>query len=262
MKKLLSIEYSKVRHYPAFWVMLSIYMVIVPAIFIGLGQISFPFYPPKSELFGFPSVWNYITWSASWINILLGVLVVTLTCNEFTFRTQRQNIIDGLSRREVILAKFYFLAALAAFVTLYTFLIGLIFGLAYSGTGHIFEDIGYIGIYFIQTMGYFTFAFLFASLVRKAALSIVLYIVIFILKFLFVLTLGETVAQFMPINVIADLTPFPFFKELFEMAEAADPGEDVYIPYILPQYIRTIAASAWIGIFILISYQVEKRRDL
>lgn len=260
MKKLLSLELAKVRNYRAFWAIILIYMVVVPLLFFGIGSISFPFFPSKAELFGFPTVWNYITWSASWINLLLGVLVVTLTCNEFTFRTHRQNIIDGLTRKQVILSKFYFYTFLAAMATLYTFLIGLVFGLIYSSIDNMFEEIYYVGIYFIQTLGYFSFAYLFAVLVRKSALAIVLYIVIFIVKFIFVLTLGDTIAQFMPINVIADLTPFPFFKALFEMAAAQDPN--AYIPYILPQSIRTVTALGWISIFLILGYQLEKRRDL
>lgn len=260
MIHLLKIEFSKVRNYKTFWAMLLIYMGMVPLVFFALSSIEFPFFPEESEIFGFPTVWNYITWTASWLNLLLGVLVVTITCNEITFRTQRQNIIDGLSRKQMILSKFYFFTALAAFVTFYTFLIGFVFGIIYAGFNDVFSGISFIGIYFVQTLGYFSFAFLFAVLVKRSALAIIFYILIFLFKFIFPLAIGDYAAQFMPINVIADLTPFPFFKELFKMAATQDP--DFVEPVILSQSVRSIVAIGWISFFIFLGYFVVKRRDL
>lgn len=260
MIHLLKIEFSKVRNYRTFWVILMVYMVLVPLAFIGIGNLPLPFLPEKSEMFGFPSVWNYITWSASWFNVLLGVLVVTLTCNEITFRTQRQNIIDGMSRSQMILSKFYFFAVLAAAVTFYTFLIGLIFGICYTGFNDIFSGIDYIAIYFVQTLGYFAFAFFFAVLIKRAALSIVLYIVIILLRSLYSLALGPTLAQFFPINVIGDLTPFPFFKEILEFAAKQDPNFEE--PFIISQTLRSSLALIYTAIFTYIGYFVVKRRDL
>ncbi len=260
MIHLLKIEFLKVKNYRTFWVMLLIYIALVPLVFLGLSSFKIPFFPEKEEMFGFPTVWNYITWTASWLNLLLGVLIVTITCNEITFRTQRQNIIDGLSRKQMILSKFYFFTALAAFVTLYTFLIGFIFGMIYSGFNNVLSGIEYVGVYFIQTLGYFSFAFLFAVLVKRSALAIIFYILIFFFKFIFVLALGETISQYMPINVIADLTPFPFFKEIFKMAAEQDPN--FVAPVIVTQTVRSLVALGWISSFIFLGYFVVKRRDL
>lgn len=260
MIHLLQIEFSKVRNYGTFWTIILIYIGLVPLAFFGLSAFNIPFFPGKSEMFGFPTVWNYITWTASWLNLLLGVLVVTITCNEITYRTQRQNIIDGLSRKQMILSKFYFFTALAAFVTIYTFLIGFIFGLIYSESSDFYSGLHYVGVYFVQTLGYFSFAFLFAVLVKRSALSIIFYILIFMFKFVFVLALGETISQYMPINVIADLTPFPFFQQIFKMAAEQDPN--FVEPVILSQTIRSAVALGWISSFIVLGYFVVKRRDL
>lgn len=260
MIHLLKIEFSKVRNYSTFWAILLIYIGLVPLVFLALSSIQLPFFPKEEEMYGFPTVWNFITWTASWLNLLLGVLVVTITCNEITFRTQRQNIIDGLSRKQMILSKFYFFTALAAFVTLYTFLIGFIFGIIYSGFDDVFSGMSYVGVYFIQTLGYFSFAFLFAVLVKRSALSIIFYILIFLFKFIFVLVLGNTISQYMPINVIADLTPFPFFKEIFKMAAEQDPN--FVAPAIISQTVSSLVALGWISSFIFLGYFVVKRRDL
>lgn len=260
MKKLITIEFAKVLHYPVFWVIISIYAVLVPVMFFGLGSVSIPFFPSKATMFGYPTVWNYITWTAGWFNLLLGVLIVNLTCNEFTYRTQRQNIIDGLTKRGFLIGKILFYSVLAAAVTLYTFIVGVIAGSIYSDGGNMFEEIHYLLVYFIQTMGYFSFAFFFGIIIKRPALSIVLYIIIFLFRFIFQLILGTDISQFMPINVMGDLIEFPFFKELFAMAESQ--GERAELPYTMSQTVRSFVAFFWMAFFMVTAYQIERRRDL
>ena len=257
---LLKIEFAKVRNYKTFWVFIGLYIVLVPLWFYGFSQLPLPFFPSESEMFSFPTIWNYITWIASWWNLLMGVLVVVLTCNEITFRTQRQNIIDGMNRRQMILSKFYFLALLGAFVTFYTFLIGFVFGVFNSDISEMFSGIKYIGVYFVQTLGYFAFAFMFAVLVKNSALSIILYIVCFIFSMFIPLMMDATAAQFMPLNSIQDLTPFPFFQEVMEFESNQDPNFEA--PFILSQTVRSLVALGWTSVFVLTGYFVVKRRDL
>ena len=116
MIDLLKIEYYKVKNYNTFWVILAIYAALVPLTFLGIGQIDFPFFPSKETLFGFPTIWGFLTWIASWWNILLGVLIVVLVCNDIAFKTQRQNVIDGMSRKQYIFGKFTFFTLLAVAV--------------------------------------------------------------------------------------------------------------------------------------------------
>ncbi|MBD3637983.1 MAG: ABC transporter permease subunit [Crocinitomicaceae bacterium] len=260
MKKLLQIEYLKVKNYRTFWLILGIYALLVPISFFGISQIDFPFLPSSNEIFGFPTVWNYITWTASWWNVLLGVLIVILVCNDIEFKTQRQNIIDGLSRKQVIIGKLYFLVILAAVITLYTFLVALVMGCIYSNPADMFQEIEYLGIYFIQTLGYFSFAFFFAVLVRKPALSIILFVVIIILDDIIKLPVGNDVAQFFPTITISDLTPFPFFKEVIEMSRERDPNFE--IPYDMGTVMRSILSLLYIAGFTLIGFFALKRRDL
>jgi ABC-type transport system involved in multi-copper enzyme maturation permease subunit len=197
---------------------------------------------------------------ASWWNLLMGVLVVLITCNEITYKTQRQNVIDGLSKRDIIIGKFLTFLLLAVFATLYTFLLALIFGIINDGMGDIASGISYIGIYLLQTIGYFSFAFLFAVLVKRPALAIIFYILIFMFRFIIGLIVGDYAAQFFPINVFGDLTPFPFFEQLFELAARSDPNFEE--PVILSQSVRSFLAFTWISIFVMISYLVTKRRDI
>lgn len=191
MIHLLKIEYSKLRHYSTFWVMLIIYAVMVPLAIFGFAQLERPPLLNGSDKLHFPHTWNFVTYVASIFNMLLGILVVLIVTNDFNFRTFKQNIIDGLSRGQVITAKFLIVFVLALVVALYTILMALFFGFLYSDEiVSVFENFYFVGIYFIQTLGYFTLAFLLAILLKKPALSIVIYAILFVFKFIFYFVLG------------------------------------------------------------------------
>src|SRR5690554_7774229 len=64
----------------------------------------------------------------------MGVLSVIIISNEYTYKTLRQHVIDGLSIKKAILGKFLVLLSFSIIITLYTFLTGLLFGLANTTT--------------------------------------------------------------------------------------------------------------------------------
>tara|TARA_B110000285_G_scaffold205760_1_gene243782 strand:+ start:320 stop:1147 length:828 start_codon:yes stop_codon:yes gene_type:complete len=275
MLNLLSIEYSKVKNYATFWVILIIYAILIPLVAWGISAIHFELPgPPEaggdewsgSSLFHFSGVWNTVTWIASWFNILLGILIVLIICNDFNYRTFKQNVIDGLSKKQVIASKFIFLVMLGIAVTLYTFLVSLLFGLIFSESINIFDNVYYVGIYFMQTIGYFTTAFLLAILIKRTALSIVIFVVAFVFKFIFYFALGETISQFFPINLFSDLTPFPlpFLTALIDInpdPEAQKQGMDA-LDIMISQPVKTMVAAIYIAIFVFISNFILKKRDL
>ncbi|MDG2227059.1 MAG: ABC transporter permease [Flavobacteriales bacterium] len=276
MLQLLDIEYNKVKKYTTFWVILIIYATLIPLIIWGIsafhfGQEGTPMYWKGSSLFKFPVVWNGVTWIASWFNLLLGILIVLIICNDFNYRTFKQNVIDGLSKQQVIASKFLFLLALAIAVNLYTFIISLLFGLAFSDGGSMFSDIYYVGIYFAQTVGYFTLAFLFSIILRKTALAIILFTLTIIINPILTGTISwaigdNSIVQFLPINVISELTPFPLQWLTNMMSASSDPEAQKQsmeaANMVISQPIRTVVATAYIVIFVFISNLILKKRDL
>ena len=71
------------------------------------------------------------------------ILVIT---NEYNYKTHRQNIIDGLTRQQFVVAKILFGLAIAVPTTLSCFLIAIYFG---SDNGHSISFKG-ISIYRLQ----------------------------------------------------------------------------------------------------------------
>ena len=272
MLHLLGIEYSKVKNYTTFWVMLIIYAILVPLALYAISAIELA--PPGattplfsgSSLLEFPTIWNSVTYVASFFNLLLGVLVILIVCNDFNYRTFKQNVIDGLSKQQVIASKFIFLTFLAVVVAIYTFILGLLFGFIYSDDINMFDEIYYLGIYFIQTIGYFTIAFLLAILLKKPALSIIIFVLAFWTKLLFLIVLDESIVQFLPVNLISDLTPWPlqWITAMIKMNPDPDAQaqamEEMSLMISTPT--RSIIAVCYISIFVFISNLILRKTDL
>ena len=254
MNKLITIEWMKLRRLMTMKVILIIFAVVVPSIYLGLSLMSFPIakgvnWQFPTETYTFPNAYHFSAYISSWFNLMIGVIIIVFVTNELKYKTQRQNVIDGLSKRDVILSKFYVVFVLSLVITLYTFLVGFLVGVINDGFSNMFEGIHHIAVYFISTLGYFTFAFFFANLVRLPALAIVLYILSTFLEGIIGFIAVQKYAQFFPLSTFSDLIPVP-------MLDMAKQG------FIWGQWGRTGLALIYIAIFVLISYWVIKRRDI
>jgi ABC-2 type transport system permease protein len=264
MKQLLSIEYSKLKKLTSIKVILIVYMCIVPLwmFFMGFGIQKDPTFRQlmgsENALYMFPNVWKFTTYSASYFNILMGVTIVIITCNEISFRTWKQNVIDGLTKREVIVSKMLVVFAMSTIVTVYTALVAFVFGCIYTGISHAFEGIEKVLMYYLQTIGYFSFAFFFAALVRKPAMSIIFFILSFLVEsiigFILNVSVSGTPYQYFPLKVFADLTPIPFFEQLVANSKKGF--------WIMPLWGQLLLSFFYIFLFFGIAYRVLKKRDL
>lgn len=221
-----------------------------------------PFLPNFKDIWIFPHIWNFSTFAASFFNLLMGVVVVIIVCNEYNFRTMKQNVIDGLSKKQVILSKFLIVFLLATFVAIYTGLVSLVFGFINSTNSNALQDIYYILIYYLQALGYFSFAFFFAILVRKPALSIIFFIVSFIVEWIIgvILTIGvsDKIYVYFPLNIFSKLTPNPLMAE-FNAIAIKQGGKT---EYELIMSTNVIFSFLYLASFFLIGYLVLRKRDL
>lgn len=252
----------KLRRMMTLKVILIIYAIIVPTIYLCLSLINIPMaVGPEGEMiswtfpssaFEFPSSYHFATYISSWFNLMVGVILIVFTCNELKYKTQRQNVIDGLSKRDVIMSKFYVVFLFSAAITLYTFLIGFVIGVINSGFSSMFDGIEHIGVYFVSTLGYFTFAFFFANLVKSPALAIIFYILSTFLEGIIGFIAVQKYVQFFPLSTFSDLVTFP-------LSILPEPPPD---PHIWSTPERTALALVYIAIFVAISYFVIKKRDI
>ena len=62
------------------------------------------------------------------LNIVLGIIVIFVISNEYSFKTMRQNLIDGLNRNQLFVSKLLLISILTFLSTLVVYLSGLIAG--------------------------------------------------------------------------------------------------------------------------------------
>jgi ABC-2 type transport system permease protein len=231
MKTLLQIEWMKVKSYRTFWILVALFVVAV----VGINYIAFystsTFTANAGQLsmiagtpYSFPDVWNTVAWMSSWLLYFPGFIIILMLSNEYTFKTHRQNIIDGLSRQQFVTTKLAVALILALFTTVIVFINAIIFGLA-GGSSFTFDGIQMIGYFFISSWIYILFALLLAFLLRKAVLAIGVF-------FIFGLILDNVIpgllrtkvfngkpygTYIMPLDVSDSLMPFPFFRNVSKM---------------------------------------------
>jgi len=227
MLHLLKIEWLKIKSYRAFWVFAILYLASIFLVnYFGWSaqQRAFETTPGAEQALGnayaFPRVWQTVGWMSSWLLYFPGMLMIMLMTNEFTFKTHRQNIIDGLSRQQFIGVKIALALLLAILITLINFATAFTFGkmtgTAFSSTG--MENVAYV---FLQALAYIFFALLLAVFFRRSGLAIIIFILyglIFEWLITGLLTFKFHLAPysyFLPLQASDVLIPIPFGKKVF-----------------------------------------------
>ena len=136
MLRLLSIEFHKLRYNKASKILSIIYFALLLSIAL-IATIKFEFgdlnlHLADQGIFNFTYIWHFNTYMAAIFKFLLLLVIVSMTSNEYSYQTLKQNLIDGLSKKEFILSKFYTVIAFALISTLFVFVISLTLGIVYS----------------------------------------------------------------------------------------------------------------------------------
>jgi ABC-type transport system involved in multi-copper enzyme maturation permease subunit len=136
MKRLLAIEFDKIRYHKASKSIIISYFALLVGISL-FASIKFDIGPIEFHLadqgiFNFPFIWHFNTYIAALLKFFLLLVIVSMTANEYSYKTIKQNLIDGLSKKEFILSKFYMVVVFSAISTLFVFVISLILGLIFS----------------------------------------------------------------------------------------------------------------------------------
>jgi ABC-type transport system involved in multi-copper enzyme maturation permease subunit len=182
------------------------------------------------------------------------------TCSEYTYRTHRQNVVDGLSRNQYITTKILFIVVLAVFATIITFISAFITGIS-SDSAISFKEFRYIIFFFVQAITYLSVAFLFSLLIKKPVLTIGLFfgysIIIenvlerYINK---ISIIGiEKIGGFLPISSSEHLLMPDEIKMALRMANIGDSH---------PEYAYLIASIVYIGLCYFACFYRYKKQDL
>ena len=279
MTRLLQIEFQKIWKNRASRILTIAYFVIlsfialIASIKFKIG--TFELHIADQGIFNFPYIWHFNTYIAAILKFFLAIVIVSMMANEYSFGTLKQNLIDGLSKKEFIKSKFLTIVVFALGSTLFIFIMSLLLGLSFSSyneIGIIFSDLDYLFAYFLKLTAFFSFCLFLGILVKRSA---------FALGFLFIWNIIEgiiigllrwkvfkdsddyqKITQFLPLESMSNLIKEPFsrlsvFKNIEETIGGAANVKDYGV-----HWHSLLIVLCWIVIFVLMSYKILQKRDL
>lgn len=278
MKRLLAIELQKIWKNRASKVLTISYFVIlsfiamIASIKFNIGNFKIHF--AEMGIFNFPFIWHFNTYVAASLKFFLAIVIVSMMANEYSYGTLKQNLIDGMSKKEFILSKFITVVLFAFISTAFVFVMSILLGLTFSSYnefGIIFSDMQYLLAYFVKLVGFFSFCLFIGILIKRSAFAI---------GFLFVWFLVEKISYgimkfeifnrnpvvddvyaFMPLESLSNLIvePFTRLNAIKNLQTAV--GENSFKDYSV-HFSSIIIVLVWTAIFIYSSYIIIKKRDL
>lgn len=279
MFRLLQIEFIKLKNSKASKILIIAYFFLLTSISL-IAAIKFDIGPIKFHLaeqgiFNFPYIWHFNTFMAAFFKLFLLLVIVSMTANEYSNKTIKQNLIDGLSKKEFILSKFYMVIAFALISTLFIFVISLILGNIYSDFNElsiVFSDLEYILAYFVKLLGFFSFGLFLGILIKRSAFAVAAMFVWFVaesiifgmLKWEFkevVAEKAENIMQFFPLYGMFNLIEQPFGRLKAVKTAANQLKTNIKYDYAVHWY-ELLIVLTWVFLFIYLSYRLLQKRDL
>jgi hypothetical protein len=184
MLQLLKTEWLKIKNYTAFKVLSIFFLVgVVLTNYIvyvfnknvvenvnAVGMIG-SFNP-----YSFENTWQTTSYATGFLLMLPALLIIILVTNEYTYKTSRQNVIDGWSRREFIEVKIMMALIVSIISTLMVILTALVFAL-FSQTDFSLNSFSHVGFFFLKSLSYNMIAVLIAVLIKRTGFAIGLYFI-------------------------------------------------------------------------------------
>ena len=261
MLTLLQIEWMKIRRYKTFWLLVGLFMFLFLAWNYGAQRstLSFGGGPANvlSASFGFPMVWDTLGYTLSWFVIFLCVFVIISVSNEFTFRTQRQHIIDGMHRLDFLHAKVLLILSFSIGVTLFYLCTSLWFGL-YQGGDNPFEHATKAISVFTYTLNYLSFSALLAFIFRRAGISLTMLFAYFLVEAILSGTINAkfntAYGNLLPLQCSDELLPLPLLQNLGKSLGGVSPA--------LSNAVYGITSWVYIGLYYLLLRRKMQNTDL
>lgn len=275
MLRLLNIEIHKLKYNTASRVLIIIYFALLTSIAL-IAAIKFDIGPVKFHLaeqgiFNFPYIWHFNTFMAAWFKFFLLLVIVSMMSNEYSNKTLKQNLIDGLSKKEFTLSKFYTVVLFALVSTVFVFVVSLILGYIYSDFTEfsiVTTDLEYLFAFFVKLLGFFSFGLFLGILVKRSAFAVGGMLIWFFVEsfskgmlYWKAEDIAADVMRIFPLEAMANLIKEPFTRLSAVKTVAKQVGEDLTKDFSV-QPLDVLIVLVWTFLFIYWSYLLLKKRDL
>jgi ABC-type transport system involved in multi-copper enzyme maturation permease subunit len=236
---------------------------------------TFKLHIAEQGIFNFPYIWHFNTYVAAVLKLFLAIVIVSMMANEYSYGTLKQNLIDGMSKKEFVLSKFLTVVLFAAASTVFVFIMSLILGLSFSSYTEpsiIFSDLEYLLAYFVKLCGFFSLCLFLGILVKRSAFAIGFLFVWNIIEGIIIGILNYKIfpdndddrmfTRYLPLESMSNLILEPITRlSVIKTIENSIGGA----PNIKDYSVHTssiIIVLVWTVIFVLMSYKLLKKRDL
>ena len=276
MLRLLQIEFqklwlnrtSRILIYVSFVFPLSILILSTIRInFFGMFVIDLS----ETKIFHFPYIWHITTFFIAFFKFFFAIVVVSMIGNEYSHRTLKQNLIDGLSKKEIILSKFYFILAYTLLVTTLVFIITASIGIANTPSSDlyldtIFQGSEFILAYFVKLLTFFSLCLFVGVLIKRSAFALGFLFVMFIAELIlyglfrfkwYNYEISNEIMQFFPFTTMWNLIDEPFTR-----MGSLHSTEEFFVTDFNVYWYEIAIAIVWLCIYTTASYRILKRRDL
>ncbi len=266
LQKLLSNTASKVLIFISF--ILPFFVILLSAIkinFFGFFTLELG----ELGIFDFPIIWHITTFFTSQFKFFFAIVVVSMIGNEYSNKTLKQNLIDGLSKKEFILSKFYTIVFFSLLSTILIFIISLCIGLYYSSIDEfrlILRGTEFLIAYFVKLVGFFSLCLFFAMLLKRSAFALGFLFILYIFEWItfglitwkFDSDIAEKIQNFFPLKSMYKLIDQPFQRAA--MSKFPDKVDLAYDYAVHTQ--EVVIVLCWTALLIFLSYRLLKQRDL
>jgi ABC-2 type transport system permease protein len=233
MLHLLKIDLKKMTNYRTFWVVCGLYFLTL-GFTTASGMEFLKWLQSKGAEFGadininriplyhFPDVWQNLLYISGFFKLVLAFLVVISITNEFTYRTIRQNVIDGMSREEFLFSKILTNVLLSLMSVVMMVLIASVTGLIYSPElmiSDILTDIEFIPAYFLEVFAFLSYALMLGLLIQRSGLTIVILFLSHMIEAIIKANIDDQlpwIIAFFPMESISNLVKMPFARYVFQ----------------------------------------------
>ena len=274
MRRLIEIELQKILLNRTSKILIFI-SFILPLFVILLSAIKINFFEfftlelGDLGIFNFPIIWHITTFFSALFKFFFAIVVVSMIGNEYSNKTLKQNLIDGLSKKEFILSKFYVIIFFCLISTLIIFIISLVLGLIYSRYNEfhiIIQQMEFLVAYFVKLVGFFSFCLFLGVLAKRSAFALAFLFIDLILEWIIlgIITwkssykLAQEVQDFLPLTSMSNLIKQPFQR----IAMSKFPGNSEIVYDFSVHFETILIVICWTIIFVYSSYRLLKKRDL
>jgi hypothetical protein len=282
MKRLIRIEWLKNYSYFPVILFSGIYFILVIGFTLlcsvkSIPILGIPVNIRDQGFLNFPQIWNFLTYITALLKIFLGLIIIFTISNEFTTKMFKQNVIDGLSKKEFIISKVLTIGLLSLISTLVVLLMGLILGYSFSNTTDFslaFKEFYFILGYFLKLFTFLSFLFFITVLLKRVVFVFLSFFLWWILEIILLVveytskvvekfdSQGNRITEepflitnYLPLNSISNLIDEPF-QRIQMVSQITGGSFEFSIPYG-----SILASIIYSTLFILGSYWLIKKKD-